>query len=144
MAWAFQRESELLPIFKYYHDKMKQTGVIDRLRQKLKGNHIGDTGASNIQDLQGLGYDSVVLPFLVLLTGLCVAFMQLGIETVIICKNKYLADQEHSNEDDFTSEEAKEIIDDIYDLLLENHRKLEDIKFLSKIRMLSSHPEARL
>ena len=51
-------------------------------------NHNGDTGASKIQDLEGLGYESVVLPFLALLTGLCVAFMQLGIETVIICKTK--------------------------------------------------------
>ena len=144
MAWAFQRESELVPIFKYYLAKMQQTGVIDRLRQKCMHNHNGDTGASKIQDLEGLGYESVVLPFLALLTGLCVAFMQLGIETVIICKKKYLADQEHSNEDFATSGEAKDIIDDIYDLLLENHCKLEDIKFLSKMRMLSTNPDARL
>ena len=143
MAWAFQRESELVPIFKYYLAKMQQSGVIDRLRQKYIDRN-GDTGASKIQDLQGLGYESVVLPFLALLTGLCVAFMQLGIETVIICKKKYLADQEHSNEDFAISGEAKDIIDDIYDLLLENHCKLEDIKFLSKTRMLSTHPEARL
>ena len=144
MAWAFQRESELVPIFKYYLAKMQQTGVIDRLRQKCMHNHNGDTGASKIQDLEGLGYESVVLPFLALLTGLCVAFMQLGIETVLICKKKYLADQEHSNEDFATSGEAKDIIDDIYDVLLENHCKLEDIKFLSKMRMLSTNPDARL
>ena len=123
---------------------MQQTGVIDRLRQHFIGDRNGDTGASKIQNLQGLGYDSVVLPFLALLTGLCVAFMQLGIETVIICKKKCLADQEHSNEDDSTSEEAKEIIDDIYDLLLENHCKLEYIKFLSKMRMLYNNPDTHL
>ena len=144
MAWAFQKESELLPIFNNYLDKMQQTGVIDRLRQHFIGDRNGDTGASKIQNLQGLGYDSVVLPFLALLTGLCVAFMQLGIETVIICKKKCLADQEHSNEDDSTSEEAKEIIDDIYDLLLENHCKLEYIKFLSKMRMLYNNPDTHL
>ena len=116
MAWAFQRESELLPIFKYYLDKMKQTGVINRLRQKFIGN-IGDTGTSKIQDLQGLGYDSVVLPFLTLLIGLCVAFMQLGIETAIICKKKCSEDEKLSREDNSTSEEAKEIIDEIIESL---------------------------
>ena len=140
MAWAFQRESELLPIFKYYLDKMKQTGVINRLRQKFIGN-IGDTGTSKIQDLQGLGYDSVVLPFLTLLIGLCVAFMQLGIETVIICKKKCSEDVELSKVKDFTSEEAKEIIKDINNLLLENHCDLGGIQFLTKIRMLSTLPD---
>ena len=142
MAWAFQRESELLPIFKYYLDKMKQTGVIIRLRQKFIGN-IGDTGTSKIQDLQGLGYDSVVLPFLTLLIGLCVAFIQLGIETAIICKKKCSEDVELSKVKDFTSEEAKEIIEDINNLLLENNCDLGGIKFLSKIRMLSNLPDAR-
>ena len=141
MAWAFQRESELLPIFKYYLDKMKQTGVINRLRQKFIGN-IGDTGTSKIQDLQGLGYDSVVLPFLTLLIGLCVAFMQLGIETAIICKKKCSEDEKLSREDNSTSEKAKEIIEDINHLIVENHRKLGGIKFLSKMRVQLTLPDA--
>ena len=141
MAWAFQRESELLPIFKYYLDKMKQTGVIIRLRQKFIGN-IGDTGTSKIQDLQGLGYDSVVLPFLTLLIGLCVAFIQLGIETAIICKKKCSEDEKLSREDNSTSEKAKEIIEDINHLIVENHRKLGGIKFLSKMRVQLTLPDA--
>ena len=113
MAWAFQKESELLNIFNYYLEKMQQSGVIDRLRQKFIGDHNRDTGALNIQALQGLGYANVVFPFLALLTGLCAAFMQLGIETVTICKKKCFAYQEHSNEDESTPEGAREIIDDM-------------------------------
>ena len=142
MAWAFQKESELLPIFNNYLDKMQQTGVIDRLRQHFIGDRNGDTGASKIQNLQGLGYDSVVLPFLTLLIGLCVAFMQLGIETAIICKKKCSEDEKLSREDNSTSEKAKEIIEDINHLIVENHRKLGGIKFLSKMRVQLTLPDA--
>ena len=110
LAWAFQKESELLSIFKYYLDQMQQTGMIDRSRKQILGYHSGesgDTGALEIRDLQGLGYDSVILPFLALLIGCWVALFQLGIEAVTIC--------------------------DIKSLLLNNQRK-----FLSKIRTLSS------
>ena len=105
MAWAFQKESELLPIFNNYLDKMQQTGVIDRLRQHFIGDRNGDTGASKIQNLQGLGYDSVVLPFLTLLIGLCVAFMQLGTETAITRKKGRSGNEEIES----TSDKAKDV-----------------------------------
>ena len=88
MAWAFQRDSELLQIFNYYLDKMQQTGVIDRLRQEFIGGHNRDTDVSVIQmqNINSLGYENVVVLFLALLTGLCVALFQLGIETATFCK----------------------------------------------------------
>ena len=123
---------------------MKQTGVIDRLRQKFLGVRDIDTDTSrrHVQDINGLGYENVVFPFLALLTGLCVALLQLGIETMIICKKNCSDDEEQSNEDESTSEEAKDIIYDINNLLLENHSKLGSIKFLSKMRRLSTLPDA--
>ena len=142
MAWAFHIESELLPIFNHYLKKMQQIGVIDRLRQKFMGDHKGDTGASKIQEVKGLGYDTVILPFLALLIGLCAALFQLGIEAMTtICKKKCSKDENQSKKDDSTSEEDIEIIEEIYNLLLENHCKMGGKKFLHKMKMLSTHPE---
>ena len=142
LAWAFQRESELLPIFNYYLDKMQQTGIIHRLQQKFIGDHNRDTDASMIQDINGLGYANVAFPFLALLSGICLALLQLGIETAVICRKKCSNDEHQSNEDYSTSEEAQDIIGDINNLLLENYCELGGIKFLSKIRMLSTLQEA--
>ena len=127
-------------MFNYYLDEMKQTGVIDRLGQTFMGDA---SKPLQVQDINGLGYEHLVFPFIALLTGLCVAFMQLGIETVISCKKKCFSDEAQSNEDESTSEEAKEIIDDIYLLLVENHCRHGDIKFLSKMRVLSDHHDDR-
>ena len=140
MAWAFQKESEILSMFNYHLDEMKQTGVIDRLGQTFMGDA---SKPLQVQDINGLGYEHLAFPFIALLSGLCVALLQLGIETVISCKKKCSADKAQSNEDESTSEEAKEMIDDIYHLLVENHCRLGDIKFLSKMRVLSAHHEDR-
>ena len=141
LAWAFQTDSELLPMFNYYLGKLHQTGVIDRLTPNSIGDHKTDIDASNVQDINGLDYEDLAFPFLALLIGLCVAFMQLGIETAIICKKKCSEDEELSRVDNSTSEEAKEIIEDINNLLLENHCDLGGIQFLTKIRMLSTLPD---
>ena len=119
MAWAFQRESELLPIFNYYLGHFQGAGVIDRLQQKFIRDSNRDTDASKkqVQDINGLGYENVAFPFLALLSGICVALLQLGIETAIICKKKCSADKAQSNEGESTSEEANDIIDDINNLL---------------------------
>ena len=139
MAWAFQKDSELLPIFKYYINQMHHTGIINKLQKKFIGDHNGDTGALKIQELQGLGYCSVVLPFLTLLIGLCVTIFILGIEAMMSCKKKCSKDKKYSKETlNSTSKEPNDMIEDINNLLLDNHRKLGGIKFLLKIRMLSS------
>ena len=139
MAWGFQRGSQLLPIFKYYLDHMQQTGVINGLYHKLIGDPIEDPRASTIQDLQALGYDNVILPFLALLTGIWASLLQLGIEAISNCMRKCSDDQEQeqSRQDDSRSEEAKGMINDINNLLLHNHRNLGGKKFLSKIRRLA-------
>ena len=82
---AFQKESELRSMLNYHLEKMEQSGVIDRLHKKfLESQNIHpDTDAimTKVYD-EGIGYDNVVVPFLVLLTGLCVALLQLGIEVI--------------------------------------------------------------
>ena len=139
MAWAFQKDSELLPIFNHYLKKMQETGIIERLRQTYMGNSNGDTDTSNIHEeyIQVLGYEDVLFPFLALLAGLCVAFIQLGIEIATKCKNKSSAHKEQSNEDVYPTERTKEIIDDIYDNLIKHHSKPEDVNFLLKMRLFS-------
>ena len=88
MAWAFEKESELLPLFNYYLEKLQQTGVMDRLRQKMMHFPRGNTDSLKlqVQGINGLGYEHVVLPFLALMIGLCLAFVQLGAETAITRK----------------------------------------------------------
>ena len=144
LAWAFQNDSQLLPIFNYHLQKLHQHGVLDRMKHKLIGDHNRDTDVSKIQNINGLGYDNVAFPFLALLAGLCAAFMQLAIEAAFLCKKKCYDQELESKEDEYASEEAKEIVGGIHDLLLENHRKLGGIKFLYKMKMLSTHPDARL
>lgn len=142
MAWAFQKESELLQIFNYYLDKLQQSGVIDRLRKKFIGDSSQNTDASKMQNIIELSLEDVSFPFVALLTGLCVAFMQLAMETMLICKNKCTHEEEKSHQDDeITSEEAKKIIEDIHDLLSENHLKLGGKKFLSQVKIMSTLPD---
>ena len=123
---------------------MRQTGVTDRLRQKFLGerNIDGATSKTQVQNMNGLGYENVVFPFLALLAGLCVAILQLGIEAVIMCTKKYFDDEEHSIDDESMSDKDEEIIDDINNLLNENYSQLGGRKFLIKMRMLSSLPNA--
>ena len=119
---------------------MKQNGLIDKLRQKFLGEDRFDQDTSKIQleDIYELGYDNVVLPFLALLTGFCVALLQLGIETSIMCKKRCLHNEEQSNKHESTSEKVNDVIKDINDLLIQNQSELGGLKFLFKMRELST------
>ena len=140
MAWAFQRESDLIPIFNYHLYKMKQTGIIDRLRQNALGDDdIDATTSKTLVDTNGLGYENVLFPFIAFLTGVSVAVLLLGIEKAANFLKKCTKAEQHMNEDKL--EEAQDIIDDIYDLLMKNHGKLGGIKFLSQIRKFSTLPD---
>ena len=135
LAWAFQRESQLPPIFNHHLQKLHEKGFLDKMHHKFIGDNNRNTDDSKIQSISGLSYENVTLPFLVLLTGLCVALLVLGIETAVICKKKCSPDKNQSNEHESTFDGPKEIIDDIHNILIENHYNLEDIEFLSNIRM---------
>ena len=112
---------------------MKQSGIIDRLQQKFLDEHNSNTVLSQVMlASNSLGYKNVMLPFLAILTGMCVALLQLGIEVLAMIK-KNQSDEQQSEKD--MSEEAKEIIDDIHTILLENYDKLGGIRFLSRLRL---------
>ena len=144
LAWAFQRDSQLLPIFNYHLQKLHENGFLDRMYHQIIGDNNRNTDDSKIQSISGLSYENVTLPFLALLTGLGVALLVLGIETAIICKKKCLPDKDQWNEDEPILDMPKEIIDDIHNILIEKHCNLEDIEFLSKIRMsLARHDNSR-
>ena len=145
MAWGFQRNSELLPIVNHYLGKMEQAGVIDRLRHKYSGYRHMDTANSknHLHYNNGLGFENVVLPFSILLAGICWVLLQLGIEFLHICKKKCFRDRKHPNEVESKSMDADDIIDEITSLLKENHGELGGVKFLSKVKMLSTLPESR-
>ena len=144
LGWALRKESELLQIFNYHLDKMRLTGVTDRLQEKFLGEvSIDDTASkSQVQDLTGLRYEDVMFPFLALLTGIFMASLQFGVETVVKCKKKYTDDGDRTEEDESRSQKAEEIINDIHVLLKKNHGELGGIKFLTKMRMLSSLQDA--
>ena len=119
---------------------MKQSGIIERLRQKyLDEKNL--VNSETIVDTNVLGYKNVMFPFMALLIGLCVALLQLGIEAWAIFKKAPSNDAEQVQQNNCA--EAKDVIDDIYYLLLENHEKLGGMKFLSRMRLLSIPPVAR-
>ena len=126
---------------------MEQAGIIDRLRHKYLGDKGMDTAnsknqANDIDDIS-LGYGSVMIPFSILLAGICWALLQLGIEFLHICKKKCFHERKHPNEGESKLMKAGDIIDEITNLLKENHGELGGVKFLSKMRMLPTLPESR-
>ena len=119
---------------------MKQSGIIERLRQKyLDEKNL--VNSETIVDTNVLGYKNVMFPFMALLIGLCVALLQLGIEAWDIFKKAPSNDAEQVQQSNCAK--AKDVIDDIYSLLLENHEKLGGMKFLSQMRMFSIPPDDR-
>ena len=89
LAWAFPRESELIQMINHYLVKMQETGVIERQLQKIAPTINRDSYNTLVtQEPSGLGYDRVIFPFLALLVGFCIAFVQLGLEAATNCKKK--------------------------------------------------------
>ena len=84
MAWAFQKDSELLPVFNYYLHQMQETGVLDKLRREIVGR-LKNVDETKVLDVIVLGYEDLAIPFLILVTGTGVAFIQLGMEAVKKC-----------------------------------------------------------
>ena len=145
-AWAFQKDSELLSIMNYHLVKLRQTGILDELQRRFIRNCNSSRNVLDVSDKYededvGLGYENVKFPFLALLTGLCLALLQAGFESMVLIKRKCMQEEEKLKEDESSSEDEKDIIDDIHSLLLENHSKLGEKAFLSKVRTFLTLPE---
>lgn len=84
MSWAFQKDSEVADLFSHHINKMKETGTMDKLWQKIESKMKWGNDATNIQEINELGYDNVVLPFWALMTGVCSAILLLVIEAFAV------------------------------------------------------------
>ena len=138
-AWAFQKDSELLSIMNYHLVKLRETGILEELARRFIHNcnstkNILDASDQYKDEDVGLGYEHFKFPFLALLTGLCIAILQAGFESMVLCKRKCMQDEEKLKDDESASEDEMDIIEDIHYLLVENHSKLGGKNFLSKIR----------
>ena len=147
-SWAFQKDSELLSIINYHLVKLREVGILQKLDQRFIHNCNSTRDVFDVSDKYkhehgpvGLSYEEVNFPFLALLTGLCLALLLAGFERMVHSKMKCMQDEEILKEDESTSEDEKDIIDDIYSLLLENHSKLGGKKFLSKVKTFLTLPE---
>ena len=58
---------------------------MDKLRRAIVGRQ---KNVDEVLDVIVLGYEDLAIPFIALLIGVCVAFIQLGIETAIFFKKK--------------------------------------------------------
>ena len=136
-AWAFQKDSELVDLFDYHLHKMKEIGMRDRLWQEVEKKPIMNQDSINGQGHNAIGYENVAFPFIELLIGLFSASMLLVIEAAIFYKKSISGNLRQSNDEDRTSREAHDMVNEIYALLLENHLKPRDIKLLSTIKKLA-------
>ena len=84
LAWGFQKNSELLPVFNHYIHQMQETGVLDKLRREIVGRQ-KNANSAKVLGAMMLGYEDLAIPFLVLLIGAGVAFIPLAIEAVKKC-----------------------------------------------------------
>ena len=77
----------MLEFFNYHLIQRTETGVINKLRRDAeRGEAEGDRAMLALDNVVVLGYENVAFPFLALLSGLAVGFIQLGVETINICK----------------------------------------------------------
>ena len=135
LAWAFQKDSELVGVFNYHIHRMMVTGNIDRFWQVIDRQRKENKDAAKmLTEIRALGYEDVSLPFLALLTGLFAAFLLLLIEILTPSNRKGLKGAYQYNDEDFSSSEAREIIEETYGLLLENQSILKETKIISKIK----------
>lgn len=116
---GFQKDSELLPLVNYYLSKMRESGLLDKIRQVLIQFHLWITehflcsrdkwyppddgrsspsGASSAGEvtLLSLGYSHLTYPFVVLLGGLVLSLLSTLFEAAIVkCKGSTRAEKHH-------------------------------------------------
>ena len=116
---------------------MKETGTFSKMKEEiLRNNRKTDGGI--VEDAHVVSLENVAFPFLVLLTGVSLAFVQLGIEFLMFFKKKCACDQRPINANVFEDdEESREIMEEISKLLRKNCSKPKNVKLLAEIRNIS-------
>ena len=79
-GWAFQKDSELVEMFNHHTQKMKERGTLSWLRQDIVQNFDKEKDASKVNDAHVLAFEKVAFPFLALLTGILLSFVQIASE----------------------------------------------------------------
>ena len=90
-------------MFNHYLVKMQETGVIERQLQMITPTINRDSyNTLATKEPSGLGYDRVIFPFLALLVGFCIAFVQLGLEAATKYKKKSASNDCPASAEDMT------------------------------------------
>ena len=82
-GWGLQKDSELLEFVNYHLIQMTETGIINRFRRDTESGERDDPAV--LEHVVVLGFENVAFPFLAMLTGLALAFIQLGVEIIDVC-----------------------------------------------------------
>ena len=83
-----KKDSELLELINYHLIQLTETGIMNKFRRDAESRESGDRAI--LDNVVVLGYENVAFPFLTLLVGLAVAFIQLGVEFIIICMSNFV------------------------------------------------------
>ena len=67
-------------MFNHHTQKMKESGTLSWLRQEIVQNFDKEKDASKVNDAHVLAFEKVAFPFLALLTGVMLSFVQLSSE----------------------------------------------------------------
>ena len=84
VAFGFQKDSEFRQLFDHHLFKMEQSGLLDKIKTKPKPHE------SKITSALSLGYNNVMFPFVILLSGFGLALACILIEKakMNLCRRK--------------------------------------------------------
>ena len=69
-------------MFNHHTQKMKESGTLSWLRQEIVRNFDKEKDASKVNDAHVLAFEKVAFPFLALLTGILLSFLQISSEFI--------------------------------------------------------------
>jgi len=131
-GWAYQKDSQLVGIFNYYTQKIRETGLLNRLRQEIVRNYHKKKDTTRVQEADVLGFENLVFPFLTLFIGIVFAFAQLAMEMIFSCKKSCKNETNFLQRDD----KSRKIIEEISNLIQEHATQPKHENLLAQIRSL--------
>ena len=134
-GWAYQKDSQLVGIFNYYTQKIRETGLLNRLRQEIVRNYDKKKDTTGVQEADVLGFESLVFPFLTLFMGIVFAFVQLVIEMIFFCRKGCKNETNFLHSDD----KSRKIIEEISNLIQKHATQPKNENLLAQIRSLAMY-----
>ena len=105
---------------------------MSRLRQPIGQNSNRKRSIGPVQDVQSLGFETVVFPFIILLIGISLACVLLGIESFLVYMTNSACDSVEANMCK-EGNNSRKIIEEISKLLREYGSKPENKDLLDQI-----------